>query len=162
MSTPTLDDPSTWAPQGESSEAILNDAVNLIATTLSGFGYGIVFTLYCACARALYFQSRKRDMRKQALFMLVYITILTIVGGVYFASVSRVAQLAYVDFRNYPLGPFQYTLLTFSSPDNVLGVVAYFIISWMTDAILVGLSYVSPLRSSLTKPPIDLESVCSL
>jgi hypothetical protein len=138
MSTPTLDDPSTWVPHGESPSDILGDAINLIAVILCGFGYGIVFTLYCACARVLYFQYQKTDRRKQALFMLVYITILTIFGGLYFASNARVTQLAYVNFRNYPLGPNDYTLLMYSSPINLLGVVTYAMIGWMTDAILVG------------------------
>jgi hypothetical protein len=138
MSTPTLDDPSTWVPHGESPNDIFNDAVNLISIILCGFGYGIVFTLYCACARTLYFRYKKKDRPKQALFMLVYITVLTIVGGLYLASNSRTTQLAYVNFRNNPLGPNQYTILMYSSPINLLGNATSFVIGWMTDAILVG------------------------
>lgn len=130
-------DPSTWTPVGETSTDILNDAVNLVSTIICGFGYGIAFTLYCICARVLYSQLWLPGKQRRARFMLAYITIVTFCGGLYLASASRVAQLGYVDFRNYPGGPYAYTLFIFSAPDSVLGVVSYFIVNWMTDAMIV-------------------------
>lgn len=132
-------DPSTWTPTaaGETPTDIFNDRADLIGTILCGFGYGVAFTLYCICSRVLYAQLWQPQTRQRAAFMLTYISVVVLCGGLYFASASRVVQLAYADFRNYPDGPFAYTVLIFSSPDDVLGVATYFIVNWLTDAMLV-------------------------
>ncbi|KAF9445738.1 hypothetical protein P691DRAFT_709869 [Macrolepiota fuliginosa MF-IS2] len=153
-------DPLTWTPVGETSTDILNDAVNLVSTIICGVGYGIAFTLYCICARTLCAQLRFPDKQRQAMFMLTYITIITLCGGLYLASASRVAQLAYVDFRNYPGGPYAYTLFIFSAPDNLLGVCSYFIVSWLTDAMIIWRVYI--LFSSRRYPWLVIAFPCIL
>lgn len=146
-------DPSTWTPAEETSTDIFNDESNLIAILLCGFGYGIAFTLYCMCARSFYAQLWRPEKRRQAAFMLTYISIVTLCGGLYFASSCRVVQLGYVDYRNYPGGPYAYTNVIFSSPDNVLGVVAYFLVNWFTDAMIVCGSCSAQFAALLTIPP---------
>ncbi|KXN85264.1 hypothetical protein AN958_11558 [Leucoagaricus sp. SymC.cos] len=74
--------------------------------------------------------------------MLVYTTVLIICGCLYFASAVRIVQDGYVTFRNFPGGPYAYTVFAFSTPDNYLGLVIYFLVNWMTDALLIWRVYV--------------------
>ncbi|KXN85268.1 hypothetical protein AN958_11562 [Leucoagaricus sp. SymC.cos] len=74
--------------------------------------------------------------------MLTYTTILMICGCLYLASAVRIVQDGYVTFRNFPGGPFAYTVFAFSTPDNYLGLVIYYIVNWMTDALLIWRVYV--------------------
>ncbi|KXN81458.1 hypothetical protein AN958_04569 [Leucoagaricus sp. SymC.cos] len=74
--------------------------------------------------------------------MLAYITFTTFCGGVYFASTSRVAQGSFVDFQDFPGGPYAYRLYTFSSKRNTVAVVAYFLATWMADAMLLWRLYI--------------------
>lgn len=139
-------DPSAWtaAATGETPTDIFNDQTNFVGIILCSFGYGIVFTLYCTCSQILYAQLWQPEKRRQAAFMLTYVSVMTLCGGLYFASTSHTMQLAYVDFRNYPAGPNAYTNVTYSSPINVLGVVLFFIVSWMSDAMIVCVVSVLP------------------
>jgi hypothetical protein len=130
-------EPSTWVPVGESSTDILNDTIYLISVILCGFGYGIAFTLYCICARNLISQIGSAPHNRKAKILLAYITLTTLLGGIYFAGATRVVLGGYVDYRNFPGGPWAYRVYTFSSTENTVAVVAYFLVNWMADAMLV-------------------------
>ncbi|KXN85266.1 hypothetical protein AN958_11560 [Leucoagaricus sp. SymC.cos] len=138
----TTPDSALWRPTDEGSIDFFNDAANLVGTCLTGFGYGIAFTLYCLCATKLWAQLQSNNRHRQALFMLVYTTVLIICGCLYFASAVRIVQDGYVTFRNFPGGPYAYTVFAFSTPDNYLGLVIYFLVNWMTDALLIWRVYV--------------------
>ncbi|PPR06714.1 hypothetical protein CVT24_013034 [Panaeolus cyanescens] len=134
----TLDNSTSWQPIDETPLDVLNDAVNLIAsTTINGVAYGVVLTLYLVCVYALIQQFRAGIRKNQAIWSGVYITIMFALGTVYCAVNSRITQLAYVNFRNFPGGPAAFAVFVFSTPINIAGAAAFFITSWMNDALLV-------------------------
>jgi len=135
--TMSIANSTSWAPIGESSLDILNDSVHLIASTvITGMTYGVVLTLYCICAHILLPQV-KTVKRRQAVFTFIYISWMFFFCTVYVASNARNTQLAYVNNRNFPGGPAQYTIFIFDQPTTKVGLVAFFAINWMTDAVLV-------------------------
>lgn len=135
--TMSIANSTSWAPIGESSLDILNDSVHLIASTvITGMTYGVVLTLYCICAHILLPQV-KTVKRRQAVFTFIYISWMFLFCTVYVASNARNTQLAYVNNRNFPGGPAQYTIFIFDQPTTKVGLVAFFAINWMTDAVLV-------------------------
>jgi len=135
--TMSIANSTSWAPIGESSFDILNDSVNLIASTvITGMTYGVVLTLYCICAHILLPQV-KTVKRRQAVFTFIYISWMFFFCTVYVASNARTTQLAYVNNRNFPGGPAQYAIFIFDQPITTVGLVAFFAINWMTDAVLV-------------------------
>lgn len=136
----TMDNVTSWQATDETPLEVLNDAVNLIAsTTINGVAYGVVLTLYLICLHALFQQLRSGVRKNQAIFSGLYITVMFALGTVYCAVNSRITQLAYVNDRNFPGGPADFAVFVFSTPINIAGAVAFFITSWMNDALLVRL-----------------------
>ncbi|KAF9030273.1 hypothetical protein BJ165DRAFT_934341 [Panaeolus papilionaceus] len=134
----TMDNVTSWQATDETPLEVLNDAVNLIAsTTINGVAYGVVLTLYLICLHALFQQLRAGVRKNQAIFSGLYITVMFALGTVYCAVNSRITQLAYVNDRNFPGGPADFAVFVFSTPINIAGAVAFFITSWMNDALLV-------------------------
>ncbi|PPQ99851.1 hypothetical protein CVT24_009602, partial [Panaeolus cyanescens] len=152
----TLDNVTSWKPIDETPFEIFEDATNLIAsTTTNAAAYGVVFTLFCICVHSLIQQLRAGSRTKQAIFSLVYISIMFVFGTIYCAVNSREAQLEYVNFRNFPGGPAAYAIFIFSTPLNIVGAVSFFATSWMND----GLLRVSLLRPSGLQIFVDISSV---
>ncbi|KAJ3555156.1 hypothetical protein NP233_g12273 [Leucocoprinus birnbaumii] len=138
----TLGDPASWVPIDESHGDLQNDTIWLVSIILCAFGYGIAFTLYCICARNLISQIRTGSNTRRAKAMLVYITLTTLCGTVYFASETRVALNGFVRYRAFPGGPWAYTLYAFSSTENLVAIVSYFVVNWMADAMLIWRVYI--------------------
>ncbi|KAF9030269.1 hypothetical protein BJ165DRAFT_1378397 [Panaeolus papilionaceus] len=62
---------------------------------------------------------------------------MVIMGTIYEACSARQTQLEYVNFRNFPGGPSAYSLFIFDTPVFIVGDSAYFVASWMNDALLL-------------------------
>ncbi|KAF9030282.1 hypothetical protein BJ165DRAFT_1535735 [Panaeolus papilionaceus] len=134
----TLDNTTSWLPVDETKADIFEDAVSLISTTtIVSVAYGIVVTLYAICAQSLIQQIRTSVRKKQAAYSLAYISVMVIMGTIYCACSARQAQLEYVNFRNFPGGPSAYSLFIFDTPIFIVGDSAYFVASWMNDALLL-------------------------
>lgn len=126
-------------PLGESPEALLYDSVNLMAcTVVPNAAYGIMLTLYGICAYNLWSQMTKEN-RRRTTFYLGYITTMAILGTLYIISSAWIADLAYVKHRMYVDGPGAYSLLIYSRPNTVLGSVAWMLINFMADGLVVSL-----------------------
>ncbi|KAF9051286.1 hypothetical protein BJ165DRAFT_1340990 [Panaeolus papilionaceus] len=133
-----MDNVTSWKPTDETPFEIFEDATNLIAsTTANSVAYGVALTLFCICVHSLVQQFRAGSRKKQAIYSLVYISVMFIFGTIYCAVNSREAQLEYVNFRNFPGGPAAYAIFIFSTPLNVVGAVAFFVTGWMNDALLL-------------------------
>ncbi|PPQ81884.1 hypothetical protein CVT24_008380 [Panaeolus cyanescens] len=134
----TLGNVTSWQPVGESSFDILNESASLIgATTVLSFTYGIVFTLFCICVHSLVQQYKSGVRKRQAIFSLVYMSIMFSFGTIYCAVNAWESQVEFVNFRNFPGGPLAYSHYIFSSPLNILSSVVFVATSWMNDALLL-------------------------
>ncbi|PPR06694.1 hypothetical protein CVT24_013027 [Panaeolus cyanescens] len=159
----TLNNASSWAPVGESSADILAEALDLISTTtINAVTYGVALTLYILCMYALYHQLSSGRQKRQAIFNTVYITVLFATGTVYLAVNSRETQLAFVNNRNFPGGPSAYSVYTYSSPLNIGGAVAFFLTTWMNDALLVWRLSVLYRRAPFSTPIVSFVVIAYL
>lgn len=141
----------------ESSSNLLNDRIDLMAaTTLIGFTYGIMSTLYCMTTYFLLKKLFRRNTRsgshpqslsktrtewRKTLFYIVYTSILFILATLYTAGNSQNAIVAYVDNRSYSGGPYQYFIM-YMAGQNVMVMtdITSLIILWMTDGLIVSVT----------------------
>lgn len=125
---------SSWAPN-ETASTLFLERTFVSGDVITGTGYGIQLMLYLACARYLWNQRQKRKL--QPLFLLAYITVLILVETVYVAVQHRTIQDMYVDNRNYPGGPWQYFLATQYLPENVIFIATLFILTFLSDILVL-------------------------
>lgn len=123
------------------SKLFLLETFDLLScTTIFGAFYGVTFSLYCLCARPLYLKLQNPEKRRQAGFLLLYISFLFFCVTGVFALSARIIQLAYVNHADYPGGPFAYEI-SYSpaiDPYQVTADILDFIIEVLTMAIQVG------------------------
>lgn len=142
----TLDDPSTWAPPGESASDLWLERSNFNSVILSGVGYGVHFTLYLIVLQHLvqHPPHRRSGKPKVPWGLVAYITWNFIMGTFGIAAEARFNQMTFIDFRNYPGGPNAYVSAEYGVFINIFGTVAYIILNWFADGLVV-----SQLRSHL-------------
>jgi len=106
-------------------------------TVLSGFSFGILFTLYVLCMDAFLPQFKKPAHRKSALFNIVYTTTILILVGTGTASNARLTQIIWIENRNYPGGPAKFLEQEQNYSVYVWGWAMYVIASWLQDAYVI-------------------------
>lgn len=133
---------------------LLNDRLDLIsATTVTGFSYGIITSLYCIVIHFLlkrlyrhdarsgsHPQSlfRSRSMRCRTLFYIAYTSTLFVLATLYTAGNAQNTIVAYVDNRTFPGGPYEYYITYMAGePAMVMTDVSATLILWMTDGLIV-------------------------
>lgn len=138
-----------YSPQ-ETSAELFNERTLLDGAILSAAAYGVHFSLYILCTRALLSQlsfsssstsprspSPLSAHRTSTYVFLVYTSCLFVLGTLFVVSSSRVAQLTFIDDRDYPGGPGVWAEEQFSIPINLLGNVCAILGTWFADALLV-------------------------
>lgn len=94
---------------GTFSRVLYAEAVDLISlTTIGAVLYGIVFALYCLCTWLSYFQLQEPDRRRQAIFSLVYTSLVMLCGLGVVATDTNYIQISFVNHPGYPGGPEGY------------------------------------------------------
>lgn len=122
--------------QAHSLTIILETFDLISSTTILGTLYGIVFTLYCFCARTLYLQP---DNRKQAVSTLSCISFLLLCATGYLAVNARIIQLVYIEHADYPGAPLNYEASIDSTKEqyNILAGVFDLVLQTLTMAVQV-------------------------
>jgi hypothetical protein len=69
--------------------------------------------------------------------MLAYITVIFVIETIFIGVQARMVQLAYIDNRNYPGGPWQYFLASQALPINVVYGATLFLDTFLCDALVV-------------------------
>lgn len=110
------------------------------STTVVGFLYGIIFTLYFLCTWSLYLELQRLDKRRQAKFSLGYISLLFVCATVLLAVNARMIQVAYLDHPDFPGGPLYYEFSSNPTTNSyqAIGGILSLIIEVLTMAIQVG------------------------
>jgi len=128
-------DPS-YAPQ-ETPAELWNEITHFVGeTTLCGFSYGILTTLYILTLDALLPQLRNPANRSYAIFHIIYTTIILILIGAGTASDARLAQRYWINNRNYPGGTSE-MINTVHFPELVWGWAVYIVNSWLQDGYVI-------------------------
>lgn len=84
--------------------------------------------------------------------MLAYITALIIVETIFVAVQARTVQLTYIDNRNYPGGPWVWFLNSQSLAVNVMFEATLFILTFLSDLLVVSIVSVVTDMSGSTLP----------
>jgi len=90
-----------------------------------------------SCASYLW---KTRKTRSKSKFLLTYITLLICIETIFEIVQARTVQSIYVDNRNYPGGPWAYFLATQNLPINVVFLVSYFVVTFLSDLLVVCIS----------------------
>jgi len=126
---------ASWTP-AESPEVLFSEKTWLQGALLTGVGYGIVFTLFCMCFRSLLNNMNRSNYQKK-LFFLVYISVMFILGSLFFGACAEMTQLSFIQYRLFPGGPSNYENVEFSIPADEAGNVAFVLTNWCADALIV-------------------------
>lgn len=132
---------SDWRPQ-ESSQDILAEHAWLQGAVLASVAFGMSSILYFMTIHLLRMRpasSESHDARsqKKRIALIIYITLIFMLGILYMAGLLQFTQLSFIDDRDYPGGPNAFEQVMFSLPVDMLGNVTMVILTWMCDIINV-------------------------
>lgn len=128
-----------YLPANETHLEIYNERTLLDGAIMTGVVYGIHFTIFVQTA---YLLTRDLHKKRSNQFFLAYITVMFILGTLFVSSSSRVAQMTFVDDRDYPGGPVAWAAAAFSIPANLLGNVTFTLANWLADALMIWRCYI--------------------
>lgn len=100
---------------------------------------GMLVILYCVTLESLWrvlYRSKGKEARR-TWFFIGYITILFILGTLYFIAETWGTEAAFVDYRNFPGGPLGWEGVSDAYPLIYMGNVVYILADWMADGLLV-------------------------
>jgi hypothetical protein len=164
-----------WQP-AEDEKAILNERTWLAGTILAAVAYGIVFILFVLTFKQLIRTTTKSNYTQRRLLM-IYITLLFILGTLYIGSIAKMTELGFIDYRLFPGGPgilpFSSSLetwctndyhniaafgqLEFSLPINQMSNVLFVIANWLVNGLSVRMDLIPISMLNFFKIfPIDL------
>ena len=96
---------------------------------------GVQVALYRKCASYLWEQ--RKCQGKLVYFRLAYITVLFILESLVMASSTWVIESMFIPNRNYPGGPIAWFLAAGNAPLNVAFFASFFILTFMSDLLVV-------------------------
>ncbi|KAF9442904.1 hypothetical protein P691DRAFT_809760 [Macrolepiota fuliginosa MF-IS2] len=121
------------------TQLLLFKSLDLVAsTTIGGLLWGIALSLYTLCTLSLLpqIQGLNHHDQQQAIFTLVYSSVVMICGILFLAATTWVTQQAYVYHNDFPGGPIEYkTLYLHAQPVGVIGIVFSVTLDLLTIAI---------------------------
>ena len=94
-----------WRPNFPET-VLFNERAWLSGAILTGVGYGVVLTLTFMCLASL-IPRWTVNLNK---FWIVYVCCVFTFATMFVAGDSKMAQLSFIDFREYPTGPCEYFL----------------------------------------------------
>ncbi|KAF8507405.1 hypothetical protein JB92DRAFT_2735378 [Gautieria morchelliformis] len=127
--------PSQYAPD-ESQAVRFSERTWLQGAFIAAVAYGMEVILY---SMSSYWLCKARNTRnsKKNTGLIIYTTIMFVLGTLYIAALLQFTQDSFVDGRNIPGGPSAYETIMFSVPIDMLGNVTMVMLSWMCDIINV-------------------------
>jgi len=125
-----------YAPN-ETHAEIFAEAAWLQGALLSNIAYGVELTLFLICFSILVQRADWRFSSVKESVLLVFVTVIFILGSLLMGSNAKFTQLAFIENRNFPGGPSAYEQAMFWIPVDELGNVALVIGNWLMDLLLV-------------------------
>lgn len=120
----------------ETGEQMFTEKSFLQGALLAGVAYGTEVTLFAMTFWQL-LHTRSAINSKRRYIFLAYISVIFILGTLFYASNAQFTQLAFIDNRNIQGGPGVYEETSFSIPIDELGNVCAIMSTWFCDALLV-------------------------
>ncbi|KAJ7074788.1 hypothetical protein C8F01DRAFT_925160, partial [Mycena amicta] len=125
---------SSFAPPGESSRDLWVEKSFLDGFALAGVGYGIVFSLTWQTLYSLLSQVPRDRIRWG---LVGYIGMVFALATIGYGSAAKINEESFIQDRNAPGGPTGFEFASFASPVNMMGVVAYVLLSWIADGLVL-------------------------
>ena len=124
----------------DESEAVrFSERTWLQGAFIASVAYGMQVILYSMSCYWLY-KDRNTINSKKNIGLMIYITIIYILGTLYVAGLLQFTQDSFIDGRNIPGGPSVYETVMFSVPIDMLPNVIMVMLSWMCDIVNVSLT----------------------
>ncbi|KAJ2917551.1 hypothetical protein MD484_g2883, partial [Candolleomyces efflorescens] len=120
-----------WTPDVD----LYMERSNLIGLVIAGVIYGILFTIFVQCVLSL--RSSSAHKKKQAMIFTVYSCIIFILATFGFAGNTKFVQMTYIDYRNFPGGPNDFTFAFYTEFCNVFSIGSYVIMNWFADGLML-------------------------
>jgi hypothetical protein len=127
--------PSQYAPD-EPQATIFSEHTWLQGAFLAAVAYGMQLILYVMSSYWLYKARNHRNSKKNT-GLIIYTSIIFLLGTLYIAALLQFTQDSFVDGRNIVGGPSAYETVMYSVPIDMLGNVTMVMLSWMCDIINV-------------------------
>jgi len=165
----SLNPSSLWRP-AEDEKTIINERTWLAGTILAAVAYGMVFTLFVLTFKQL-IKTTTKDNYTQRRLLIIYITLLFILGTLYIGSVAKMTELGFIDYRLFPGGPgilpfsssletwctddyhniAAFELLELSLPINQISNISFVIQTWLVNGLLVRMDSIPISMQNLKK-----------
>lgn len=133
---------SSWAPN-ETSATIYAEETWLQGNLLSNIAYGVELTLFVMCFTILVRQLNRFNYKRQ-MFLLIFISVIFVLGTVFMGAQAKFTQMAFIEYRNFPGGPSAYENAEYSVPVDEIANVCFIVGNWLMDAFLVRLAFSAP------------------
>ncbi|TFY65788.1 hypothetical protein EVG20_g5311 [Dentipellis fragilis] len=128
----------SYAPK--EPEALINRERGLFVGYILGAGaYGVLLTLFVQCISAL---TQTKQMKRVRWGLVAYVFFMFALGNVGYFTHLKFVQSIFIDNRNFPGGLLAWDAANYSSVINVSGIVAYFMMNWMADSLVLYRLYV--------------------
>lgn len=128
---------NSTATQLQGDVLLLTQIEFVTPTTVAGTLYGIAFTLFCLYVHSLAPQLRDEERKRQAIFMLVYSSIIMLCGLYDLVTNAWFTQEYYLKHYDYPQGPYIYGTTTLHTPLTISSFTCQVAIDALTSAIQV-------------------------
>lgn len=162
----SVNDPSTWAPPGESPADLWQERSNFDSVVLSATAYGVHLTLYIIVLQHLVqhppVKAGAGAKGKVPWGLVAYITWNFILGTFGIAAEAKFNELTFVDSRNYPGGPNAFVAAQYGDFINIFGTVAYVILQWFADGLVVSVNLGRSLCWDPDHRDVDLSFLADL
>ncbi|KZT71133.1 hypothetical protein DAEQUDRAFT_764067 [Daedalea quercina L-15889] len=103
---------------------------------LGNIAYGAELTLFIMSFNVLYKKINESN-RRTHISLLAFIMLIFVLGTLFMAFNAKFAQMAFIQYRNFPGGPGAYEEVDFSNPIDEVANVCFIIGNWLMDALLV-------------------------
>ncbi|KAF7290742.1 hypothetical protein MIND_01314900 [Mycena indigotica] len=124
---------TSFAPEGETAFDLWIEKSFLDGFALAGVGYGVLLVLTWQTMHS--FSNFPRGSRPWGL--VGYAVMMFALATIGYGSATKINERSFVQDRNAPGGPSGFEIISFTSPVNMMGVVAYVILSWLADGLVL-------------------------
>ncbi|KAJ7807860.1 hypothetical protein B0H14DRAFT_3881764 [Mycena olivaceomarginata] len=123
-----------YGPADEDRQMVEYERNFIAGDIVCGVGYGLQLALYIGCARYLW---TRKEHTWQRMFLLGYITLMLLIESIFVAVEARTVQYIYIDYRNYPGGPWAFFLNSQKAVVNVIFYATLFLLTFLSDLFVL-------------------------
>ncbi|KIK52787.1 hypothetical protein GYMLUDRAFT_49747 [Collybiopsis luxurians FD-317 M1] len=136
---------SSYAPPNETANDLWIERSNLNGVALSCVAYGILFCIAVQCFQGLYHKRNRQSSLNHSIlrwWQTIYIACILVLATVALGANLKFNEMTFIDYRNYPGGPNQFTIDYYSTPVNMMDFATYTVMTWFADGLVIFRFYI--------------------